>query len=291
MMASLIDGRAVAARLRETLAKEVAGFTGVRTPKLVAVIVGDRPDSATYVRMKTKACAEVGIASEVLRLAHDVSQADLMSRVDGLSSDERVHGILVQLPLPPHIDERAVLERIDTSKDVDGFHAKHLGLLAMGHTDAIPVSCTPKGIMHLLDAYGVELAGKEVVVVGRSSIVGLPVSLLCMRRSATVTMCHSKTVDLQSHLKRADVVIAACGKPRFIKGEWLKEGAVIIDVGINSIDAPDTRLGYRLVGDVDFDEAVKVASMITPVPGGVGPMTVACLLENLVEGYKRQIKD
>jgi len=290
-MASLIDGRAVAARLRETLAKEVAGFTGVRTPKLVAVIVGDRPDSATYVRMKTKACAEVGIASEVLRLAHDVSQADLMSRVDGLSSDERVHGILVQLPLPPHIDERAVLERIDTSKDVDGFHAKHLGLLAMGHTDAIPVSCTPKGIMHLLDAYGVELAGKEVVVVGRSSIVGLPVSLLCMRRSATVTMCHSKTVDLQSHLKRADVVIAACGKPRFIKGEWLKEGAVIIDVGINSIDAPDTRLGYRLVGDVDFDEAVKVASMITPVPGGVGPMTVACLLENLVEGYKRQIKD
>ena len=290
-MASLIDGRAVAARLRETLAKEVAGFTGVRTPKLVAVIVGDRPDSATYVRMKTKACAEVGIASEVLRLAHDVSQADLMSRVDGLSSDERVHGILVQLPLPPHIDERAVLERIDTSKDVDGFHAKHLGLLAMGHTDAIPVSCTPKGIMHLLDAYGVELAGKEVVVVGRSSIVGLPVSLLCMRRSATVTMCHSKTVDLQSHLKRADVVIAACGKPRFIKGEWLKEGAVIIDVGINSIDAPDTRRGYRLVGDVDFDEAVKVASMITPVPGGVGPMTVACLLENLVEGYKRQIKD
>jgi len=290
-MASLIDGRAVAARLRETLAKEVAGFTGVRTPKLVAVIVGDRPDSATYVRMKTKACAEVGIASEVLRLAHDVSQADLMSRVDSLSSDERVHGILVQLPLPPHIDERAVLERIDTSKDVDGFHAKHLGLLAMGHTDAIPVSCTPKGIMHLLDAYGVELAGKEVVVVGRSSIVGLPVSLLCMRRSATVTMCHSKTVDLQSHLKRADVVIAACGKPRFIKGEWLKEGAVIIDVGINSIDAPDTRRGYRLVGDVDFDEAVKVASMITPVPGGVGPMTVACLLENLVEGYKRQIKD
>lgn len=294
-----MDGKRVAAALRERLAKEVQSIKcAVPTtilpkplPKLVAVIVGNRPDSATYVRMKTKACAEVGIESDVMSLPQDVSQDDLMDCVDRLSSDDTVHGILVQLPLPPHIDERAILERIDSTKDVDGFHAQHLGRMALGEsTDSIPISCTPKGIMHLLDAYNVDLVGKEVVVIGRSSIVGLPVSLLCMRRSATVTICHSKTTDLKSHVKRADVVIAACGKPRFVKGDWLKKGAVVVDVGINSIDAPDTRCGYRLVGDVDFDDAVKVASLITPVPGGVGPMTVASLLENVLESYKRLVQ-
>ncbi len=323
-MASLINGKEVAARLRDSLRvslEEMKASTLTTVwvpPKLVAVIVGDRPDSATYVRMKTKACAEVGIESEVVRLPSDTTMETMQALIKRLSDDASVHGILVQLPLPSQLEERTILEAIHPSKDVDGFHAAHLGMMAMGFaghplpsggfaghplpsggfaerhskgkTANIPISCTPKGIMHLLDAYDVELEGKEVVVVGRSSIVGLPVALLAMRRSATVTICHSRTKDLPSHLARADVVIAACGKPHFIRGEWLKPGVVVIDVGINAIDAPDTKRGYRLVGDVAFDEAVKVASLITPVPGGVGPMTVACLLENLMEAFARQVE-
>lgn len=232
--------------------------------------------------MKTKACEEVGIFSKVLSLSCTVTMEEMEGRIDGLSSDPTVDGILVQLPLPSHLDERTILEHIHPSKDVDGFHSKHLGLVAMGKTKDNPVSCTPRGIMHLLEAYDVDLEGKEVVVIGRSTIVGTPVVLLAMRKSATVTMCHSRTKDLASHVERADVVIAVCGRPQMIRGAWLKEGAVVTDVGINRIEAPERRSGFRFVGDVAFEEAKDRASLITPVPGGVGPMTVASLLENLV---------
>jgi len=289
MAASLINGKMVAAELRAALKAKCSSFK--RLPKLAAVIVGDRPDSATYVRMKVRACEEVGIESAVVRLGVDIGQKEMETEVGRLNDDPGVDGILIQLPLPSHLDERRLLESVDPSKDVDGFHASHLGLVAMGATKGIPISCTPKGIMTLLDYYGVNLEGKEVVVVGRSAIVGTPVALLAMRRSATVTMCHSRTKDLPSHLGRADVVIAACGQPKMIQGEWLKPGAVVIDVGINQVDAPETKRGTRLVGDVDFEKASKVASLITPVPGGVGPMTVASLLENVVEAYQRRNSD
>lgn len=300
---NIIDGTAIAGKIRQELkdsVNEMVELHGI-TPGLAVVLVGSRRDSATYVRMKKKACAEVGVNSIGIDLPIDVSQADLMRTVDDLNSNPAVHGILVQLPLPPHIDEAAVLQHIYAHKDVDGLHPLNVAQLASTKThnnknkgfsfDDCPfhVACTPQGCIELLDRSGVVIEGKEAVVLGRSNIVGIPMSLLLMQRNATVTICHSRTQHLPDVIKRADIVVACLGKAQFLQGSWLKPGAVVIDVGVNSIDDANDKRGYRLVGDVDFDSAKEVASLITPVPGGVGPMTIAMLIRNTVCAARRTI--
>jgi len=250
--------------------------------------VGQRKDSATYVRSKKKACEEAGIASFGVELDEAVTQEALEAEVERLNGREDVHGILVQLPLPGHIDEEKVLEKIRIEKDVDGFHPENIGRLCMkGRTPPFAIPCTPKGCIELIERSGVTLDGKRAVVLGRSNIVGLPASLLLTHRNATVTVCHSRTIDLPSIVREADIIIAAIGRANFVKKEWVKPGAVVIDVGINAVDDPTSKKGYKLVGDVDYDGVSEVASMITPVPGGVGPMTIAMLMVNTVEAAER----
>ncbi|NLC69796.1 MAG: bifunctional methylenetetrahydrofolate dehydrogenase/methenyltetrahydrofolate cyclohydrolase FolD [Desulfuromonadaceae bacterium] len=282
-MATIIDGKAISERLRETIAADVVALAerGM-TPGLAVVLVGDDPASRTYVTMKEKACQKAGIYSQEHKLAETTSEAELLALIDRLNRDERIDGILVQLPLPKQIDTSRVIETIDPHKDVDGFHPYNFGRLAAGNPLFQP--CTPYGIMKLLDETGVDLTGKEVVVVGRSNIVGKPVALMCLARHATVTICHSRTRELAKRVAQADVVIAAVGKAEMIKGYWIKEGAVVIDVGINRTE------GKKLVGDVDFEAALCRASAITPVPGGVGPMTITMLLANTVESRKRRLQ-
>lgn len=258
-------------------------------PGLAVVIVGSRKDSQTYVNMKRKACAEVGICSIDVDLPEDISETALVAEVHRLNADPAVHGILVQLPLPKHINEEKILSEISIEKDVDGFHPLNIGKLAMKGREPLFVPCTPKGCMELLSRSGVTVKGKRAVVVGRSNIVGLPVSLLLLKADATVSVVHSRTPDPESIVREADIVIAAAGQAMMIKGDWIKPGAAVIDVGTNSIDDPTRKSGYRLVGDVDFAAASKVAGYLTPVPGGVGPMTVAMLLKNTVDGAKRGI--
>lgn len=272
-----IDGKAVAAELRKSIAAQVAErvSAGKSRPGLAVVLVGEDAASQVYVRSKVKACEEAGIISRNHSLPVETTQEELLSLIDTLNADPIINGILVQLPLPPQIDVQAVIERIDPSKDVDGFHPYNLGRLAGKAPTLRP--CTPYGCMRLLDAYGIDPMGKKAVVVGASNIVGRPVALELLMARATVTVCHSKTADLPAELAQADIVIAAVGIPEFIKGEWLKPGAVVIDVGINRLD------DGRLVGDVEFEPAYEKASAITPVPGGVGPMTIACLLQNTLE--------
>ncbi|SIQ50863.1 bifunctional methylenetetrahydrofolate dehydrogenase/methenyltetrahydrofolate cyclohydrolase FolD [Marinobacterium stanieri] len=272
-----IDGKAVAAELRKSIAAQVAErvSAGKSRPGLAVVLVGEDAASQVYVRSKVKACEEAGIISRNHSLPVETTQEELLALIDTLNADPIINGILVQLPLPPQIDVQAVIERIDPSKDVDGFHPYNLGRLAGKAPTLRP--CTPYGCMRLLDAYGIDPMGKKAVVVGASNIVGRPVALELLMARATVTVCHSKTADLPAELAQADIVIAAVGIPEFIKGEWLKPGAVVIDVGINRLD------DGRLVGDVEFEPAYEKASAITPVPGGVGPMTIACLLQNTLE--------
>ena len=272
--ARLIDGKAAAAELRGAVAREAAAL-GVR-PALAVVLVGDDPASQVYVRNKTRAVAEAGMAGREHRLAHDTAEAEVLALVASLNGDPEVDGILVQLPLPPQIDPARVVAAIDPAKDVDGFHPENAGRLAAGLPGLVP--CTPQGAMHLLAGAGVTVAGAEAVVVGRSAIVGRPMALLLLAAHATVTVAHSRTRDLAAACRRADIVVAAAGRPGLVRGDWLKPGAAVIDVGINRV-ARDGG-GHRLTGDVAFDEAVSVAGAITPVPGGVGPMTVACLLAN-----------
>ena len=282
-MAAIIDGKAISEKLRKTIAADAAALAQRdAVPGLAVVLVGDDPASRTYVSMKEKACQKAGIYSQEHQLPEDTSEAELLALIDRLNRDERIDGILVQLPLPKQIDTARVIESIDPRKDVDGFHPYNFGRLAAGNPLFQP--CTPYGIMKLLDETGVDLTGKEVVVVGRSNIVGKPVALMCLARHATVTICHSRTRDLPRRVVRGDVVIAAVGKAQMIKGEWIKEGAVVIDVGINRVE------GNRLVGDVDFAAACRRASAITPVPGGVGPMTITMLLANTVESRKRHLQ-
>lgn len=252
-------------------------------PGLAVVLVGNRPDSATYVRMKKKAAAEVNIFSLDVALPDTVSQKVLLEEVRKLNEDDRVHGILVQLPLPKHIDEAAVLKSICVEKDVDGFSALNIGNLCLkGGDEPLALPCTPAGCIEMLKRYGISPRGKIAVVIGRSNIVGMPVSQMLQQLDATVTVCHSKTPDMKSIVKRADIVVAAVGRPEMIRGDWIKPGAVVIDVGINQKMDPTRKRGYRLVGDVCFDEAKLVAGAITPVPGGVGPMTIAMLIRNTV---------
>jgi len=274
MTARILDGKAIAQTVRGEVKARVADLIarGVM-PGLAVVIVGDDPASHVYVKGKHKAAAEVGVTSFDHKLPAETSQADLLDLVARLARDPAVHGILVQLPLPKHIDATLVLDSIPPEKDVDGFHPDNIGRLAQGRPRF--VAATPKGCMRLLAESGIELAGADAVVVGRSNIVGKPMSLLLTNANATTTVCHSKTRDLAGTIARADVVIAAMGRARFIRGEWIREGAVVIDVGINRGE------DGKLVGDVDYAAAAQRASAITPVPGGVGPMTIACLLENV----------
>ncbi|MGI6604735.1 MAG: bifunctional methylenetetrahydrofolate dehydrogenase/methenyltetrahydrofolate cyclohydrolase FolD [Firmicutes bacterium] len=284
MAAAILDGKLVAAEVREAVKAGVERLKekGV-VPGLAVVLVGHDPASQIYVRQKEKACAAVGIASFSYSLPADVSEEELLTLVRRLNFDPKVHGILVQLPLPEHLDPLRVITAIDPTKDVDGFHPLNIGYLSSGLE--APEPCTPKGIIHLLDRYGIEIAGKRAVVVGRSGIVGRPVAQLLLARDATVTVCHSKTVDIAAVTRMADILVVAVGRPRFITADMVKPEAVVVDVGIN-------RLPEGLVGDVDYEGVHEVASYLTPVPGGVGPLTIAMLLVNTLELARgAQVKD
>jgi methylenetetrahydrofolate dehydrogenase (NADP+)/methenyltetrahydrofolate cyclohydrolase len=285
---AIIDGNKIAAAIIEELKTEVAAMAS--PPCICFVRVGEDPASVSYVNKKNSTAAQIGIRPRLEVYPESITQAELEAHLDRLNADPGVHGILVQAPLPVGIDERAIFQRIDPRKDVDGFHPVNLGKLVQEDPNGF-VACTPAGILELLRRTGIDLAGKHVVVVGRSTIVGKPVGLLALQRragaNATVTFCHSRTPDLPAHVARADVLIAAIGKAEFIRGAWLKPGAVVIDVGINRVADATKKTGYRLVGDVAFAEAERVASHITPVPGGVGPMTVAILMKNTVAAAKR----
>ncbi|HTX53632.1 MAG TPA: bifunctional methylenetetrahydrofolate dehydrogenase/methenyltetrahydrofolate cyclohydrolase FolD [Candidatus Baltobacteraceae bacterium] len=280
--ARIIDGKAIATQLRDRIGSEVVRLraTTGKVPGLAVVLVGDNPASASYVRSKTKACQDAGIASRQITLPGDVSTPELLARIASLNADPEVHGILVQLPLPPTIPERVILEAVHPDKDVDGFTFANLGRLVENQARFIP--CTPAGIIALLDHEAVDPAGKHAVIVGRSEIVGKPVAFLLLHRHATVTICHSRTADLAAETRRADILVAAVGRPQLITGAMIKPGAVVIDVGIN-------RVNGGLVGDVEFASVAAVASAITPVPGGVGPMTVAMLLRNTLHAFERSL--
>lgn len=293
MRAELIDGKSIAADVRADVAREVAALRdrGV-VPGLTVVLVGDDIASATYVGAKEKASREAGMAGGTIRLPAETTQAALLTLIEQLNGDGAVHGILVQMPLPTHINPDTVIRHIRPDKDVDGFHPENVGKLLIGHTDGF-VSCTPAGVIELLLRSGVDTRGADVVVVGRSNIVGKPMAaLLVQARSggdATVTICHSRTKDLASHTRRADILIVAAGRAEMITGDMIKPGAVVIDVGMNSVPDATRAKGSRLCGDVHFASAVEVASRITPVPGGVGPMTIAMLLRNTVRAAERTV--
>ena len=278
MTARIIDGKAIAAGLRSTIAGRVAALA--YTPSLSVVLVGDDPASAVYVRNKDRAAALAGLRATTIRLAASVTQAELLSVIAGLNADEEIDGILVQMPLPLHLDARAVIDAIDPAKDVDGFHPINVGRLQDGLDALAP--CTPTGVMRLLAAVGVPLRGARALVLGRSTIVGRPMAALLLAADATVTIAHSRTTDLPEECRRADILVAAVGRPEMVRGSWIKPGATVIDVGINRIE------GGGLVGDCAFAECEAAAGAITPVPGGVGPMTIACLLENTVKAATRR---
>jgi 5,10-methylene-tetrahydrofolate dehydrogenase/methenyl tetrahydrofolate cyclohydrolase len=291
MPAQLIDGQAIAATIRQEIKQEVQAMraAGRDAPGLATVLVGARKDSQTYVRMKKKACEEVGITSFGHDLPGDISQEDLLAVVRELNANPKVHGILVQLPLPDHIDDEEILGAVSLEKDVDGFHPLNIGRLSMKRRDPLFVPCTPKGCIELLDRSGIEIAGKRAVVLGRSNIVGLPVAMLLLHRNATVTICHSRTRDLPEVVRSAEILIAAVGRAEMVRGDWVAPGAVVIDVGVNAVEDASAARGYRLVGDVAFAEVSELASAITPVPGGVGPMTIAMLLRNTLDGALRNV--
>lgn len=277
-MSNLIDGKAFAENLRKTITEQTAEIKKNHHmhPGLAVVLVGEDPASQVYVRNKEKFAIECGFKSETFRLPAETAQAELLTLIDTLNNDQTIHGILVQLPLPKHLHEEEILNAINPLKDVDGFHPVNIGQLSIGKPYLIP--CTPLGSLLLLqDKLGKDLSGKNAVIVGRSNIVGKPMMQLLLSQNCTVTIAHSRTKDVAALCREADIVIAAVGVPRLIKGDWIKKGAAVIDVGINRIEEAEK---MRLVGDVDFDEAVKNAAYITPVPGGVGPMTIACLLRN-----------
>ncbi len=290
MSAEIIDGKQIAADIREELKTEVAALKekGI-VPGLGVILVGEDPASKSYVSAKEKACETIGIFSDDNRLPADTTQEELLALVERMNHDPKINGILVQLPLPKHIDEAAVLLAIDPDKDVDGFHPMNVGKMMVGEEAFLP--CTPHGVVQMLMRSGVETAGAHVVVVGRSNIVGKPVANMLLQKkegaNATVTLCHTRTKDLGFHTRQADIIIAASGWPNTVTADMVKEGAVVIDVGVNRVEDASRERGYRLVGDVDFEGVKEVASKITPVPGGVGPMTITMLLFNTVDSAKR----
>lgn len=289
MTAQIIEGKKIAAEIREELQAEIARLKarGI-VPGLGVVLIGADPASQSYVTAKERACADIGIYSDDNRLPAETTQADLLALVDRMNRDPRINGILVQLPLPAHIDEAAVLMAIDPAKDVDGFHPMNVGKMVVGERAFLP--CTPHGVIQLLLRSGVETAGAHVVVIGRSKIVGLPVANMLMQKkaggNATVTVCHTRTRDVARFVRQADIIVAAAGRPNTVTADMVKAGAVVIDVGVNRVEDPSRERGYRLVGDVDYAAVKEKAAMITPVPGGVGPMTITMLLWNTVESAK-----
>lgn len=281
----IIDGKKTAADIRAELAEEIKILQRENgtTPGLAVVLVGERIDSATYVRMKKKAASEIGIHSIDVTVDENISEEELIQEVQKLNDDPKVHGILVQLPLPSHINEAKVLKTIQYEKDADGFDATNIGNMWLrGGEPPLALPCTPAGCIELLQRYNIEISGKDCVVLGRSNIVGMPVAALLTSCNGTVTVCHSRTKNIPEIVGRADIVIAAIGKTEFVRGDWLKPGAVVVDVGINDKPDPTKKRGYRLVGDVNYEEAIQKVSAITPVPGGVGPMTIAMLMKNTV---------
>ncbi len=288
MSAQIIDGIAIAEQIRGEVALEVKARTaeGKVAPGLAAVLVGNNPASQVYVKAKRKACQEVGIESFGYALPETASQAEVEALVMNLNNDPRVNGILVQLPLPPGLDEEKVLNTIRIEKDVDGFHPLNIGRLAQKGREPLFIPCTPAGVMLMLEKVTPKLEGCNAVVLGRSNIVGMPVALLLVRANATVTICHSRTRDLPAVIRQADVLVTAIGKPEMVRGDWIKPGAVVIDVGINRVEDASRPKGYRLAGDVAFQEAKEFAGFITPVPGGVGPMTIAMLLRNTLRAAR-----
>ncbi len=291
MTAQIIDGAAIAAEIRKEVAERVAGMLGDGlTPGLAVILVGDNPASISYVGGKAKACDEVGIFSETFHLPAETTEAEVLELVARLNADSRFHAILPQLPMPPQINERTVIDAVDPRKDVDGLHPNNLGRLLRGDlSGALP--CTPHGVLQLLKRTGNDPAGKHVVVVGRSTLVGRPLAVLLSNKeqgaNATVTICHTGTPDIGRHTREADIVVMAAGRPNTLTAEMVRPGAIVIDVGTNRIDAPDRKRGWRLVGDTDFEAVKEVAAWITPVPGGVGPMTIAMLLVNTVRAAER----
>ncbi len=290
MTAQLIDGKLIAQQVREEVAATVAQRTaaGKQKPTLATVLVGDRPDLAAYVTSKGKACQELGMGSISEHLPADATQEQVESLVKSLNDDPTVSGILVQLPMPSHINEERVLSLINIEKDVDGFSPLNIGRLAQKGREPLFVPCTPYGCIYLLEKAGVKIEGANAVVLGRSNIVGMPAALLLIGKNATVTVCHSRTKDLPGTVRQADILIAAIGKTEMVRGDWIKPGAAIIDVGINSVPDATKKSGHRLVGDVCFNEAKEVAGFITPVPGGVGPMTIAMLMKNTLRAAEIQ---
>jgi len=290
MTAQIIDGKLIAQQVRDNIAAEVAKRTAAGKPRpgLATVLVGDRVDSATYVASKQKACQELGMDSFHNQLPGDATQEQVEDLVKRLNADPKVNGILVQLPLPSHLNEERVLQLINIEKDVDGFSPINIGRLAQKGREPLFVPCTPYGCIYLLEQAGVKIEGANAVVLGRSNIVGMPAALLLIGKNATVTVCHSRTRDLPAVVRQADILIAAIGKMEMVRGDWIKPGAAVIDVGINSKPDATKKSGYRLVGDVCFEEAKEVAGFITPVPGGVGPMTIAMLMRNTLRAAEIQ---
>jgi methylenetetrahydrofolate dehydrogenase (NADP+)/methenyltetrahydrofolate cyclohydrolase len=290
MSAQIIDGKAIALQVREEVAAEVARRVAAGKPKptLATVLVGGRVDSAAYVASKQKACAELGMGSISYQLPEDTSQEELEKLVRKLNKSKKVNGILVQLPLPAHLNEEPVLQLVGIEKDVDGFSPINIGRLAQKGREPLFVPCTPYGCIYLLEKAGVKIEGAHAVVLGRSNIVGLPAALLLIGKNATVTVCHSRTKDLPGIVRTADILIAAIGRAEMVRGDWIKPGAAVIDVGINEKPDATKKKGYRLVGDVNFEEAREVAGWITPVPGGVGPMTIAILMKNTLRAAQIQ---
>lgn len=286
----IIDGKAIANRIQSKLFERVKSLQSYRTkPKLAVILVGYRKDSKSYVTMKERAAQRIGIDFQLLQFSENVSQDDLLIHISQLNLNVNVHGIIVQLPLPSHISKEEVIESISPHKDVDGFHPLDFGKLALEGFEPLFSPCTPKGVMRLLKECNISLPGKHVVVLGKSNIVGLPMSMMLLKENATVTVCNALTVDEEMITQQADILISAMGCPQLVKKHWLKEGAIVIDVGINAISDDTKKNGYRLVGDVDYNDVIEKVGLITPVPGGVGPMTVAMLMEATVESFERHI--
>ena len=280
----ILDGKFISSQIKNELKNKIDNLEkkGIK-PGLGIILVGNRKDSETYVRMKKKSCNEVGIVNYDIHLNENESEEKIIEEVNKMNNNDNIHGILVQLPLPNHINEKRVIKCVNLEKDVDGFHPYNIGNLALKRLNNLMVPCTPKGCIEILDRYDIPIEGKHVAIVGRSNIVGMPLSLLFLHRNATVTICHSKTENMKNITQTADILVAACGKAKMIKEDYIKEGCVILDVGINSIDDSSRKSGYRLVGDVDYDNVKDKCKAITPVPGGIGPMTISMLLKHTVD--------
>ncbi|CAM8912661.1 unnamed protein product [Rhodiola kirilowii] len=287
--AKVIDGKTVAAQIKDEIALEVSKMKSVKgiVPGLAVILVGDRKDSATYVQRKREACESVGISSYEACLPEHAAEEEVLAHISAFNDDPLVHGILVQLPLPTHMNEQSILDAVRIEKDVDGFHPLNFGNLAMRDREPLFIPCTPKGCIELLHRYNIDIKGKNAVVIGRSNIVGTPAALLLLREEATISIIHAETKNAEEITRQADILIAAAGQANMVRGSWIKPGAVVLDVGINPVEDAESPRGYRIVGDVNYDEACRVASAITPVPGGVGPMTIAMLLSNTLLSAKR----